>query len=254
MQKRPPKEDHPLFSFVLNIVIPILILKFLSKDTFLGPLWGLICAMTLPVGYGIYALIKEQRTDKFAILGIIGLLLTGGFGLMKLSAEWFAIKEAIIPLLIGLVIIISLKTPFPLIKKFLISDKLFNVELLHAKLRETGNEETFNRRLVGLTWGLASSFFLSAALNYGLAKMILKSPPGSEAFIEELGDLMGISYVVIAIPCMLIMIVVLAAMVKTLTHLTGLKLNDLLAAHLQEEPKKSGKSAGIPAPELDPNT
>jgi hypothetical protein len=39
------------------------------------------------------------------------------------------------------------------------------------------------------------------------------------------------------LPSMTVMILVLIALIKTLTHLTGLKLDDLLAEHLQEKEK-----------------
>jgi len=235
MAKTTHKEENPLISIMLNVVIPVIILTALSKEKYLGPLWGLIVALTLPVGYGIHTLIKERRADFISIIGIISVLLTGVFGILKLPPEWIAIKEAAIPLIIGIVILVSLWTPAPLIKKILMSEKLFNVELLHEKLREKGNEAKFEKRLVGLTWGLASSFFLSAALNYGLAKVILKSEPGTEAFTAEIGKMTGLGYVVVMLPSMAVMILVLIALVKTLTHLTGLKFDDLLAEHLQEE-------------------
>ena len=237
MSKQPHKEENPMVSILLNVVIPVIILTYLSKDKFLGPMWGLIAALILPIGYGIHTLVKEKRADFVSIIGIVSVLLTGIFGILKLPPQWIAIKEAAIPLIIGLVIIISLKTPYPLIKKILMSEKIFNVKLLHEKLREKGTEALFEKRLIGLTWGLASSFFLSSALNYILAKIVLKSEPGTEAFTAEIGKMTGLSYVVIMIPSMAVMILVLIALIKTLTHLTDLKMDDLLAEHLQEEKK-----------------
>lgn len=238
MTNKPTKEENPLISIMLNVVIPVVILTMLSKEKYLGPVVGLIVALILPIGYGAHTLIKQKRADFVSIIGIISVLLTGVFGILELPAEWMAIKEAAIPLIIGIAIVVSLKTPFPLIKKILLSEKLFNVERLQTALKEKGNEACFNKRLVGLTWGLASSFFLSSALNYGLAKVILKSEPGTEQYIVEIGQMTGWSYVVVMLPSMAVMILVLIALVKTLTHLTGLKMDDLLSEHLQEEPKK----------------
>jgi len=241
MTKPRPKEENPMISIMLNVVFPVIILTCLSKDKYLGPLWGLVAALILPIGYGIHTLIKEKRADFVSIIGIISVLLTGVFGILKLPPQWIAIKEAAIPLILGLAIVISLKTPYPLIKKMLLNEKLFNVPLLHEKLRELGNEAKFEKRLVGLTWGLASSMFLSSALNYGLAKIVLRSEPGTEAFTAEIGKMAGLSYIVIMIPCMAVMILVLVALIKTLTHLTGLKMDDLLAEHLQEPKKEEAK-------------
>jgi hypothetical protein len=229
------KQENPLISILIDVVIPVTILSLLSKDKYLGPLWGMVVALMFPIGHGTYVLIRERRTDFIAILGIVSVLLTGVFSLMKLPPEWIAVKEAAIPLIIGLAIVISLKTPCPLIKKILMSKKLFDVDLLHERLRENGNEAVFERRLVGLTWGLAASFFLSAALNYGLAKVVLKSAPGTEAFAAEVGKMTGLGYVIVMIPSMAVMILVLIALVKTLTGLTELKLDDMLAEELKEK-------------------
>jgi len=250
MSKTPPKEENPLISILINVVIPVIILTYLSKDKYLGPTWGLVVALILPVAYGTHTLIKQHRADFVSIIGIVSVLLTGIFGILKLPPEWIACKEAAIPLIIGLAIIISLKTPYPLIKKILMSDKIFNVDLLHEKLREKGNEATFEKRLVGLTWGLASSMFLSSALNYGLAKVILKSEPGTEAFAAEIGKMTGLSYIVVMLPSMAVMILVLIALIKTLTHLTDLKMDELLSEHLQEE--KSEDAETVDVTDIDP--
>ncbi len=234
-----PREENPLISILLNVVIPVIILTQLSKERFLGPLWGLITALILPIGYGIHTLVRDRRADFISLLGIVSVLLTGVFGILKLSPEWIAVKEAAVPLIIGLAVVASLKTRTPLIKKILMSERIFNVERLQNRLRETGNEEHFEKRLVGLTWGLAASFFLSAALNYGLAKIVLQSEPGTEAFTAEIGRMTGLGYVVVMIPSMAVMIAVLIALIRTLTGLTGLHMDDLLAEHLQEKQPES---------------
>lgn len=244
MSKQPPKQENPMISIMLNVVIPVIILTQLSKRELLSPVWVLVCALILPVGYGLHTAIKERRADFISIIGIVSVLLTGVFGILKLPPIWLAVKEAAVPLLIGIAIVVSLWTPCPLIKKILMSEKLFNVDLLHAKLRETGNEPTFEKRLVGLTWGLASSFFLSAVLNFVLAKMIVTTDPAVDmaAYNVEIGKMTGLSYVVIMIPSMAVMIAVLVALIKTLTHLTGLHMDDLLADHLQEKEKAKAAS------------
>ncbi|MGE4488595.1 MAG: VC0807 family protein [Kiritimatiellales bacterium] len=235
MSEKTKKQENPLISILVDVVIPVVVLTVLSKEKYLGPVYGLIVALLFPIGHGSYVLIKERRTDFIAILGIVSVPLTGVFSILKLPPEWIAVKEAAIPLIIGLAIVISLKTPYPLIKKILMSKTLFNVDLLHEKLRENSNEALFEKRLVGLTWGFAASMFLSSALNYGLAKVVLQSEPGTEAFAAEVGKMTGLSYVVVMLPSMAVMILVLIALIKTLTGLTGLKLDDMLSEELQEK-------------------
>ncbi|MCF7816971.1 MAG: hypothetical protein K9M54_03720 [Kiritimatiellales bacterium] len=236
MSETKTKPENPLTSIVINVVIPVAILTFLSKEKYLGPVWALVVGLAFPVGHGLRTLIKDRKADFMAIIGIVSVTLTGVFGILKLPPEYVAIKEAAIPLILGLVIIGSLKTPFPLIKKILMTESLFDVKRLTLALKEKGNEAKFEKRLVGLTWGFASSMFLSAGLSYALAKFVLKSPPGSEAYTAELGKMTGLSNVVVLIPVMVVMLFVMNKLFNTLSELTGLHLDDLLAAHHKAKP------------------
>lgn len=235
MNEARPKAENPLTSLLINIVIPVSILTFLSKEKYLGPVWALVVAVAFPVAHGIRTLIRERKADVLAIIGLVSVLLTGIFGILKLPPEWVARKEAAIPLLMGLVIVLSLKTPFPLIKKLMLTESLFDVERLHHALREKGNEERFEKRLVGLTWGFASVMFLSSILSYILAKIVLKSDPSSDAYAAELGKMMGLSNTVVLVPVMVVMLFVFNSLFNTLTKLTGLELDDVLAAHHRKD-------------------
>jgi len=242
MPTKPKKKDNPLISLLVNVVIPVSILSFLSKDKYLGPVWALVVGLAFPISYGLRTVIKEHKPDVMSIIGVVSVTLTGVFGILKLPPEWIAWKEAAVPLFLGIAIIVSLKTPFPLIKKLLITDALFDLDRLHLALKEKNNEAVFETRLVGLTWGFASSMFLSSVLNYVLAKVMLKSAPGTEAYVAELGKMTGWSHVIILIPCMIILLFVMNKLFNTLTELTELPLDDLLAeAHRVKEAEKKSK-------------
>jgi hypothetical protein len=242
MNDAKPKPESPLTSLMINIVIPVCILTFLSKEKYLGPVWALAVAVAFPVAHGVKTLIRERKADVLAIIGLVSVLLTGVFGILELPPEWVARKEAAVPLLMGLIIVLSLKTPFPLIKKLMLTESLFDVERLQQALREKGNEARFEKRLVGLTWGFASAFFLSSGLCYILAKIVLKSEPGSEAYAVELGKMTGLSNTVVLVPVMVVILFVFNALFNSLTQLTGLELEDIIAAHHRK------KSAEEPAP------
>ena len=229
------KPENPLISIAVNVVIPVAILSLLSKEKYLGPVWALVVGLAFPIAYGLRTLIRDRKADFMSILGIISVTLTGVFGILKLPPEYIAVKEAAIPLIIGVAIVVSLWTPFPLIRKILMTEALFDVERLTSALKEKGTESEFEQRLKGLTIGFASSFFLSAVLNYVLAKVMLKSEPGTEAYTAELGKMTGMSHVVVLIPCMIVMFIVMNKLFNTLTELTDCKLDDLLAAHHREQ-------------------
>ena len=244
MGKEIAKQKNPLVSLLINVVIPVVILNFLGKN-YLGPKRALVVALLFPIIYGLYVLVKERKADFMSIIGIVSVALTGVVGISGLPKEYMAIKEALIPLVLGLVMVISLKTPFPLIKKIMMTEALFDVKRLTGALKEKETEGIFEKRLVGFTWGFASAMFLSAVLNYILVMIVLNSPPNTPEYNAELGKIMWMGLIVVLIPSMAIMIWVLNKLFDTLMELTGLKLDDLLAAHHKE------KSVVKPDPQVD---
>ena len=229
------KQENPFLSLVLNIVIPSLVLMKLSGDDHLGPQMGLVVALAFPIVYGIWDLAQRGKVNFISVLGVISILLTGGIGLLKLDPHWIAVKEAAVPGMIGLAVLISLKTRYPLVKTFLLNEKIINLALVNQRLQERKNVQSFEDLLTRSSYLLAFSFFLSAALNYILAKIVLTSAPGTEAFNEELGKMTALSYPVIVIPSMIVMMLALWLLIRGIKSLTGLKLDDVLT--VQEKAK-----------------
>ena len=100
--------ENPLLSLGLNILIPVIILTRFSAEDRLGPVYGLLVALAFPVIYGLYDFTRRRNFNLFSALGVVGILLTGGVGLLKLDVQWIAIKEAGIPLILGIVVVGSL--------------------------------------------------------------------------------------------------------------------------------------------------
>jgi hypothetical protein len=226
--KTSPKKENMLINILMNIVIPTLILTKLSGAQYLGPVWGLIVALAFPVVYGLKDFVSNRKINFFSALGIFSVLLTGGIGILKLPTEYYAIKEAAIPGLIGLVVLISTKTRFPLVKTFIYNDTILNVEKIAAALKAHNKTQDFEKTLRIGSYLLAASFFLSSTLNYILAKMIVMSPAGTEAFNIEVGKMNAISFPVIAVPSMIIMVLSLMYIFRSIRLLTGLTFEEVM--------------------------
>jgi len=226
--KAAPKKENMLINILMNIVIPTLILTKLSNAHYLGPVWALVVALTFPVVYGLKDFIANRKINFFSGLGIVSVLLTGGIGILKLPTEYYAIKEATIPALIGLTVLISTRTRFPLVKTFIYNDTVLNVEKISAALKEHNKEEAFEKTLRLGSYLLAGSFFLSSALNYILAERIVKSPAGTEAFNIEVGTMHAYSLPIIALPSMIIMVAALMYIFRSIRLLTGLTFEEVL--------------------------
>ena len=71
--------------------------------------------------------------------------------------------------------------------------------------------------------------------NYALAKMIVKSDSGTEAFNNELGRMTLLSYPVIAIPSMIMMLAIFYYIWRTIRQLTDLKLEQVVVGAEDEQ-------------------
>jgi hypothetical protein len=156
-------------------------------------------ALAFPLGYGIYDLIRRRKTNFFSIVGILSVLLTGGLNQLQADPFWFAVKEAAIPTLFGVAVIVSSGSRRPFVRELLWNEQVIDTARVDAILTERNLHPQFERLMVGATRGLAGSFLLSAVLNYALARYLLVSEPGTEAFNAELGRMNLLSWPVIVI-------------------------------------------------------
>ncbi|HBN16265.1 MAG TPA: MFS transporter, partial [Pseudohongiella sp.] len=99
-----------------NIIIPVVILSRFNGEDSLGPSLSIVVALAFPILYGLWDLRESGKINPFSVLGVISVFLTGGISLLQLDPQYIAIKEAAIPGIIGLAVLISQRTRFPLVK------------------------------------------------------------------------------------------------------------------------------------------
>ncbi|MCS0443412.1 VC0807 family protein [Vibrio diabolicus] len=205
MSNTTAKKPNPLFEILFNVFIPSFILMKFSGDEHLGTAMALVVALLFPIIYGGMDLVRNKKFNFISALGFISVLLTGGIGLLELDTRWLALKEALIPGLIGLAVLGSTFTRYPLMQKLVLNDTVLNLALINQRLKENGKTDAFERCIMSSNYLFASTFAFSSAMNYFLATWIVTSPSGTAAFNEELGKMTLYSYPMIAIPSMLMM-------------------------------------------------
>jgi len=252
---KPKNPEHPLANILINVLIPVLALSYLSKDPefqksigktpqlwHIGPNKALIVALIFPIGYGIWYFVKTRKANFFSALGFLSVLLTGGLtiylwnqdGTVKPHADiLFGIKEASIPLMLGLAVIGSHYTSSPLLRTFLYTDSIFDIPKIEARVDEIGKQTDYRRVLWGATLLFAASFFLSMVLNFGLAVYFLHdldhtAKNAREMFSERLGKVTGYGFLVIGVPILFFLFFTLQRLLKGLGRLTGMKDNDMM--------------------------
>ncbi len=205
-------------------------LEWLSNADRLGPFWALMVAMLLPLGWGIYCWVTKAGLNFFSIVGLVAVIITGGLGLLNLSAFWFAIKEVSVPVLIGLAFPLSHRWgPKPLVVAMLMQPHLINEPVLRASLDTDEKQAGYQHLLWRASLGLGFGMLLSAVLNFALAMYLLTGKqPGSEAYVQAIGTLNWGGTIIISIPLMVIMMLVLMRFLRGIQQLTGLERDDLM--------------------------
>ncbi len=223
-----PKRESLLLNLVFNIALPMLILSKLSDR--LGSMNALFLALAFPLGYGVYDFATRRSFNFVSVLGFVSTLATGGLGLMKLEPFWFAVKEASVPALIGVAVVVSQFTKRPLVRQFLLNDQVINLPRVDAALDAHGMRPAFDALLRASSVLLAGSFLLSGFLNFALARYLITAMPDTPEFNAQYGKMLAWSWPVIVVPSMAMMMFALWRLVKGLEKMTGLGLDEILHA------------------------
>ncbi|MBL8325065.1 MAG: MFS transporter [Rubrivivax sp.] len=224
------KKPNALLEIAVTIIVPAVILMKFSGADQLGPGRALLLALAFPLGWGLWDGWRRRRLNWLSVIGVVSTLLTGGIGLLQLDAQWLAVKEAAVPGAIGLAVLFSAWTRQPLIRILVFNADLFDVDRVHRALAERGTESAFEAQLRLGTVLLAGTFFFSSVANYVLARWIVTSPAGTEAFNQELGRLTLLSYPAIALPSMVMMMALMFWLARSAKRLTGLELEEMMLA------------------------
>ncbi|AAO07956.1 VC0807 family protein [Vibrio vulnificus] len=227
MSNTTAKKSNPLVEILFNVFVPSFILMKFSGEEHLGTALALVVALLFPIVYGGMDLIRNKKFNFISALGFVSVLLTGGIGLLELDTKWLALKEALIPGLIGFAVFGSTFTRYPLMQKMVLNDTVLNLDLITQRLKERGKTDAFERCLMSSNYLFASTFAFSSVMNYFLATWIVTSPAGTVEFNEELGKLTLYSYPVIAIPSMLMMFGIFYYVWRQIRSMTSLETEQI---------------------------
>ncbi|MFI5356686.1 MAG: VC0807 family protein [Opitutales bacterium] len=231
-----PKPENLLINLGCNVALPTAIMSWGSGAHALGPRWGLLIALLFPLGYGIHDFIRRRRFNFISGLGFASVLLSGGFGLLKLAGIWFAVKDGALPALIGLAVLASIRAKEPLVHELLYNPQVIDVDRVDAALTARGGQPAFAGLMRSSSYLIAAAMFLSAVLNYGFARAIITSPAGTEAFNRELAKMHWVSLLGLSLPTMAMMLYALWRLLNGISALSGLTLDEILRQPAEKKP------------------
>ena len=252
--KQPPPE-HPLANILINVIIPVLILSYLSKDPALqeqlgkvvrpwhiGPVRALVVALVLPIGFGIWHFVRTRKPNFLSALRLVSVILTGCLtiylwnknGTVKPNAGFlFGLKEALIPLVLGVAILTSHRSASPLIRVFLYNDSIFDIPKIESRVAAIAAHSAYERLLYGATKLFAASFFLSSLMNLGLAQWFFRGFDATainalESYNAIIAKVTGWGFAVIGVPIMVFLFFTLRSLLKGLGKITGFTDEELM--------------------------
>lgn len=255
MSEKKAFREHPLANILINVIIPVLILSYLSKDPDLqaklgkvarpwhiGPLKAMALALLLPLGYGVWHYFKTRKGNFFSALGLVSVLLSGGLtvylwnpnGTVKPNAGLlFGLKEALIPLVLGVAILTSHRSTTPLIRVFLYNDTIFDIPKIETRVAEISGQSEYDKLMLGATRLFATSFFLSALMNLGLAQLFFRGFDATavdalEKYNSIIAQVTGWGFAVIGVPILIFLFFTLRSLLKGLQKITGFKDDELM--------------------------
>lgn len=236
-EQKPTPSPSPFPSLFLNVLLPVVILNKLgSYIPGLNPWHVLVIALCFPVAGALHEWWQRKKLSALAALGALNVVGTGGLAALGLDGIWFAVKEAFFPFLIGIGVLASALTRRPFAETVFLNPAVVKIENILKRLRDTDQEAELHRLLKNATIALSASFFISAALNFGLALYVfepiatgLSEAQRSEVLNQQVARMTWLGFAVIALPSAICMIVIFWKLIQSLRRVTGLSDSEIFA-------------------------
>lgn len=227
------KQENPFLNLIFNIIIPVYILNNLSIK--LGPQRALLLAVAFPLLYGAYDFLTNKHFNWISLLGLLNIGFSGGLALSGMGGIVFAVKEMIFPLLIGVFVFFSASQPVTIIEKLFLNPKTMDVDRIRSVIEEKNLQQPFKNLLKNCTRYMSFSFLISAILNFVLALYIFTpidpSVVGDDRSLmlnEQLARMTKFSFPVIMLPSLIITGTIIYILLKKLSELTQLPMQELM--------------------------
>ena len=184
--KTDPSPSHTFINLAVNIVLPVWVLN--KGGQFLDARTTLLVALCFPLIYGIQDYWRHRHKNYVSILGLANILLTGGLAMLNITGFWFAVKEAVLPTSLGLLVLGSAWTESPAAALLFCNPQVLNMTAIEERLTALDKWPFFKALLRQTTILLSLSFFASAGGNFALGYHIFQEmdPSLSEAAQTQL--------------------------------------------------------------------
>lgn len=209
-----------------NVAWPIAFLSVFS-DHF-TPVHGLLLALVGPFAAALGGIIVRRKISGLSALALVGVGLSGGIGLLEVDARWFAVKEAVLPALMGAAVAASVRTPYPVVRTVLW--EALDGARVDTVLAEKGETSAFAKTMNTATVQFGLLLVASGVVSAVLASFMVTAAAGTPAYNAEVGRYTAWSFGLVNLPSMAGLVWVLSTVLTDLETRTGLSADDLMGA------------------------
>ncbi len=180
-----------MLRIVINYILPIVALTILSKEEYLGVIYAVIVALSLPLLYAVYTLLSKQDGFIHSALGSLMVAINGVLLLLGGTKSLFIAKEVGIPALLATALLVLIILRHPLADFFW--NKIFKADALLQGFTERGKIKHYHRYRVSAQLVFLVSLACSALLNLILGVMLISGAPESPELVHSVGVFQGVS-------------------------------------------------------------
>lgn len=216
---------------IFGFVIPTIVLLYLSDESKLGPLYGMLVALAFPLALELYSLATRRKVSYVSIAAIVGIVLIGAISLLGLSEEWLAARRAAIYLVGSVVLAVVVRFRYDLIEKAL--GTMIDMPAIRKRVKQDADKQL--RRTISIAaLCYAALLFGLGVWSYVLTLIMISAPTNSSEFNAQYAELRLLSLPFVSLPLLVGSTGILMYLLIRIEKLAGLPLEQLIK-------KKTGK-------------
>jgi intracellular septation protein A len=215
-----------LAQFVINLVIPLVILTRFSDEGKLGATGALLLALAFPVVYELYNVRKRRKFSLVSALAIGGILVTGVIGLLGLSEGWLAVRRSVPYLAMAAVLIVSAALRRPVLSALL--PHILEMGKINAAAQKKRTSSMLEQSIRRSGYILGGVLLAIAAASYVLTRVMITGDAGTSVFNQEYARLRVVSLVGINVLLFVSLTAAIYYLGRSIEKLTGLDIDDLM--------------------------
>lgn len=226
------RTPSPLLQFVINFVLPIIVLTKFSADDQLGPIYSMLVALAFPIVFELFSIYKRNRPSYLSLIAIGGIVVTGSISLLGLSEGWLALRRSIPYFALSAAIIVSIHIKRPLFP--LLLTQILDMERINTAAVKHAAKTKLDKHIRYTGYFAGGLFLLIGITSYWLTRSYITAATGSTDFNQEYARLRVMSVFTTTLPLFIGCIALIMYLIMKIEKLTGITLDDLPKKKRQE--------------------